>query len=65
MLASREFIHTLGDKLEDTMPFVMGSVRFAHGGKPIANTRPMTNSMRRASISASMHALHAELHARR
>jgi uncharacterized protein (DUF1800 family) len=43
MFASREFIQSLGGKLDDPMRFVIGSVRLAYDDRPIANTRPVTN----------------------
>lgn len=64
MLAWREFIHTLGDEFKDPMLVVIGSVRFAQGGKPIANSRAVINSMRRASSGASS-APAREIHVRR
>ena len=43
MFLAREFDDSLGTKFKDPMRFVISSVRFAHDGQFVTNTRPLLN----------------------
>ena len=43
LIRSPEFEASLGQKFRDPYHFVVGSVRLAYDGRPIANTHPLVN----------------------